>query len=61
MSPDGLRSEKVGKEIIEFLEKIWLEDPYIQKEIDPDDWKKFMDAVYEGVIELKTIDVEIKQ
>ncbi len=49
------------KEIIEFLEKICLEDPYIQKEIDPDDWKKFMDAVYDGLLELKTLDVGIKQ
>lgn len=47
------------EEIIKFLEEIWLEDTYIQEEIDPDDWKKFMDAVYDSLEELKTIEDEI--
>jgi hypothetical protein len=49
------------EDCIELLEKIWLEDPYIQQEIDPDDWKEFMDTVYESLFELKTADVEIEQ
>ncbi len=42
------------EDCIKLLEKIWMEDPYIQQEIDSYDWKKFMDAVYEGLVELKT-------
>ena len=42
------------KECAEFLEKIWLEDEQIQQEIDPDDWKRFMDSVYNSAVELKT-------
>lgn len=35
------------QECVEFLEKIWEEDPQIQKTIDAEDWKQFMDAVYQ--------------
>ena len=49
------------EDCIELLEEIWLEDPYIQQEIDADDWKKFMDAVYEGLFELKTRGIETRQ
>ena len=57
----SIREQIFGiEDCIEFLEKIWLEDPYIQKEIDPDDWKLFMDAVYDSLFGLKTIDIEIK-
>jgi hypothetical protein len=42
------------KECVEFLEKIWLEDEQIQQEIDPDDWERFMDSVYNSAVELKT-------
>ncbi len=42
------------EEAIEFLEKIWMEDPYIQQEIDEESWKEFMDAVYSSLYELKT-------
>jgi hypothetical protein len=41
------------EKMIEFLEKIWLEEPDIQEVIDPKDWKDFMDAVYDGLIELR--------
>ncbi len=41
------------EESIELLENIWLEDPYIQQKIDPNDWNRFMDAVYDGLDELK--------
>jgi len=30
-----------------------MDDPYIQKEIDPDVWKKFMDSVYQSLTDLK--------
>ena len=42
------------EDCIELLEEIWLEDPYIQQKIDSYDWKKFMDAVYDGLDELET-------
>jgi hypothetical protein len=42
------------KECVEFLEKIWLQDPTIQQEIAPDDWQKFMDSIYDSAAELKT-------
>ena len=41
------------EDCIELLENIWLEDPYIQQKIDSYDWKKFMDAVYDGLDDLK--------
>jgi hypothetical protein len=42
------------EEIIEFLEKIWLEEPDIQEAIDPEAWNDFMDAVYNNLLELQT-------
>jgi hypothetical protein len=41
------------KECVEFLEEIWLEDDQIQQEIDPDDWQKFIDSIYDSAAELK--------
>ncbi len=49
------------EDCIEFLENIWLEDPYIQQKIDPYDWNRFMDAVYDGLDELKTRNGKIKR
>jgi uncharacterized repeat protein (TIGR01451 family) len=46
------------EEIIEFLEKIWLEESDIQEAIDPEDWKDFMDAVYNNLFELQTVDIQ---
>jgi hypothetical protein len=45
---------------IVFLERIWLEEPDIQAEISKDDWQKFMDAVYQNLLELQTQDVPIE-
>ena len=41
------------EDMIEFLEEIWMEDPYIQQEIDEENWKEFMDKVYYSLDELK--------
>jgi hypothetical protein len=41
-------------ECVEFLDKIWLEEPDIRQEISEDDWKKFMDSIYDSAVELKT-------
>jgi hypothetical protein len=39
---------------IEFLEKLWQEEPDIQQEVDTNDWKGFMDSVYQSLSELET-------
>lgn len=41
------------KDTIQFLEKLWLNDPSVRQEIDPDEWKIFMDKVYESFNEFK--------
>jgi uncharacterized repeat protein (TIGR01451 family) len=46
------------QDCIEFLEKLWLEEPDIQQGIDPADWKSFMDAVYQGLLELQDLKAE---
>jgi hypothetical protein len=46
------------EDCIELLEKLWLEEPDIQQEIDPADWKTFMDAVYQGLLELQDLKAE---
>ena len=36
------------EDTIQFLEKLWLDDPSIQNEIDSDEWQEFMEKVYDG-------------
>jgi len=48
------------QEVIAFLEQIWMEDPLIQQEIDAKVWQDFMEAVYQGLIELQIRTVQIK-
>jgi hypothetical protein len=48
------------KDSIEFLEKLWLEEPDIQKEISEEDWQKFMEAVYQNLLELQAQTVQIE-
>ena len=38
-----------------YLEKLWLEDPYIQQEVDADNWRDFMDVVYGELQELQVL------
>ena len=48
------------EDTIQFLEKLWLDDPSVRQEIDPDEWQQFMDKVYDGFNELinsKTLDL----
>ncbi len=40
------------KDTIVFLEKLWLEDPSIQQEIDPVKWQQFMSEVYNAFSEI---------
>jgi hypothetical protein len=46
------------KDSIEFLEKLWLQEPDIQQDIAAEDWKMFMDAVYQGLLELQYLETE---
>ena len=46
------------EDCIELLEKLWLEEPGIQQEIDPETWKEFMDSVYLGLQELQNLKAE---
>ncbi|HPP55749.1 MAG TPA: hypothetical protein PK054_04120, partial [Anaerohalosphaeraceae bacterium] len=48
------------EEAIDFLEKIWLGEPNIQEEINPEDWQEFMKAVYKGLFELQTQNVQVE-
>jgi uncharacterized repeat protein (TIGR01451 family) len=49
------------EDCIGFLEQLWLEEPDIQQEITPADWKAFMDAVYQGLLELQDLKAESVQ
>jgi hypothetical protein len=46
------------QDCIAFLEQLWLQEPDIQQEIDPETWKEFMDAVYQGLLELQYLETE---
>lgn len=43
-----------------FLEKLWLEEPDIQQQISPDDWQRFIDAIYNSSIELQIGAIQIE-
>jgi hypothetical protein len=54
--------EQIGdlaKTII-LLEKLWLEEPDIQQQIDPEIWQRFMEAVYGDMLNMKTDDIQIE-
>jgi parallel beta-helix repeat protein len=40
------------------LENLWLMEPDIQQTINPDNWNRFMEAVYQNLIELQTETVQ---
>ena len=60
--PEPSSKQKIADlvSIIVFLEKIWLEEPDIQQEIDVQIWQEFMDSVYQGLLDLQSIDVQIE-
>ncbi len=54
-------SEKVTQEqVLELamtivqLENLWLEEPDVQQQIDADDWRRFMEAVYQSFHDIAT-------
>ncbi len=48
------------QDTIVFLEKIWLEDPAIQQEIDAKDWQEFMDSVYQSLLEFQIDSIQLE-
>jgi len=40
--------------IIAQLETLWLEDPDLRQEINPDDWSRFMESVVQDLSDLQT-------
>ena len=42
------------------LKTLWLEEPDIQQQIDPEKWQRFMEAVYGYLLELHNESVQIK-
>ena len=60
--PEPSSKQKIADlvSIIVFLEKIWLEEPDIQQEIDVQIWQEFMDSVYQGLLDLQSDDVQIE-
>ncbi len=42
------------------LETLWLEEPDIQQQIDPEKWQRFMEAVYGHLLELHNESVQTK-
>jgi hypothetical protein len=42
------------------LEKLWLEEPDIQQQIDPEVWQRFMETVYGSLLELQIDTVQIE-
>jgi hypothetical protein len=46
------------KDTIQFLERLWLNDPTIQQEIDAGEWQQFIRKVQDSVNELKTMNTK---
>ncbi len=46
------------EDTIQFLKKLWLDDPSIHQEIHADEWEEFMQRVYDSFNELKTIETK---
>jgi len=40
------------------LEILWLTEPDIQKAINPDDWNRFMNSVYQGLSDMQTESIQ---
>lgn len=64
--PPVIQQKSVQEQMVDlatailFLEQIWLEDPLIQQEIDAQAWQGFMDAVYQNLMELQAVTVQLE-
>jgi hypothetical protein len=43
-----------------FLSRLWLEEPDLQQQISPEDWREFMLSVYQSLLDLKTQSFQIE-
>jgi hypothetical protein len=64
--PPVVEQKSVQKQILDLavtivsLEQLWLEEPDIQQQIDPEKWQRFMEAVYGHLLELHNESVQTK-
>jgi hypothetical protein len=65
-APPVVEQKSVQKQILDLaatimsLEQLWLEEPDIQQQIDPEKWQRFMEAVYGHLLELHNESVQTK-
>ncbi len=65
-APPVVEQKSVQKQILGLaativsLEQLWLEEPDIQQQIDPEKWQRFMEAVYGHLLELHNESVQTK-
>ena len=45
---------------IVFLARLWLEEPDMQQQINPDDWQEFLGTLYQSLLDLQTQAVQIE-
>lgn len=64
--PPVVEQKSVQKQILDLavtivsLEQLWLEEPDIQQQIGPEKWQRFMEAIYDHLLELHNESVQIK-
>jgi hypothetical protein len=57
--PKPIKQQAVElRNTIIFLERLWLEDDSIHREIDPTEWRRFMNEVYQSLIEIQNVENE---
>ena len=44
---------KLFEESIDWFEKLWLEDEQVRKTISPEEWKEFINALYDWLAQLE--------
>ena len=65
-APPVVEQKAIQKQILDLaativsLEQLWLEEPDIQQQIDPEKWQRFMEAVYGHLLELHNESVQTK-
>jgi hypothetical protein len=61
-TPEKTVSEKMAElaNTIVQLENLWLMEPDIQQTINPDNWQRFMEAVYQNLLDLQTEEVQLE-
>ncbi len=44
---------KLVEESLDWLEKVWLEDEQLRKEVSPEEWKEFINSLYDWLAQMK--------